>query len=306
MIDVPCRFTPKRSSPELGNLYNGPQPTSVTLLRRIYGGPRRWSQVYQAKVHTWDRPVAGLQLPDSFVLKLYVASELSSIEDWDPYGLDHLGPEAEKEQREMIERETQAYSRLVGCPVTPRWYGTYQFILPNKEISVGTLLEYIDGKPISRKYILDEHGVTLPFAERMNTAAEALDQVHSRRVLHGDLRESNILILNNPHDPFPIRFVDFGRSLPVEGVAKKIVKNDFRAETESWMELLVEYYGLDVEESFPEFRAIPREGAIMKFIKTWDIRPTYEEQIEAMVAMAMSRGNSNEAAMREMAIECTR
>ncbi|KAF8598479.1 hypothetical protein BDV93DRAFT_609827 [Ceratobasidium sp. AG-I] len=305
MIDVPCQLTPTVSGFELGNLY-GPRPTSITLLSRIYGGPRRWSQVYQVTVDAWDQSVSELQLPAYFVLKLYVASELTSLEDWDPYGLDHHDPGAEEEQRKMTELETRAYSKLIGCPVTPKWYGTYQFTLPSGEISVGILLEYFDGEPISQEYVLDKNGETLPFAERMIVAAEAINQLHSRRVLHGDIREPNILILSNPQDPFPIRFVDFGRSLPIEGVGKKIVENDFQAETEKWMELLLEYFGLDVEESFPAFRAIPREGAIMKFIETWDIRPTYEEQIEATVAMMMARGNSNEAAIREVVIETTR
>ncbi|KAF8598478.1 hypothetical protein BDV93DRAFT_547393 [Ceratobasidium sp. AG-I] len=306
MIKVPCQLTSTKSNLELGSLYDGPRPTSITLLQRIYGGPRRWSQVYRAKVGDWDRPVLDLQPPESFVLKLYVVSEVSSLEDWDPDGLDHLGPEAEKKQRTMAERETQAYSRLTGCPVTPRWYGTYQFTLPSGEVSEGTLLEYLDGKQISREYILDENGGTLPFAERMITAAEALDQVHSRLVLHGDIREANILILNDTHDPFPIRFVDFGFSRPIERLRKKAVRIHFRAETERWMVLLLKYFGLRVEESYPEFRAIPREGVIMKFIETWDIRPTYEEQIEAMVAMMMAQGNLNEVVIRKIAIETIR
>ncbi|KAF8598480.1 hypothetical protein BDV93DRAFT_337509 [Ceratobasidium sp. AG-I] len=138
----------------------------------------------------------------------------------------------------------------------------------------------------------------------MITAAEAITQLHSRGVLHGDIREPNIILLNNPHDPFPIQFVDFGSSLPIEGIREDVVKNDFRAETERWMVLLLGYFGLDAMEGFPALRTIPREGAIMKFIETWDIRPTREEQVEAMVAKRMAKGHCNEATIREILLEC--
>lgn len=134
----------------------------------------------------------------------------------------------------------------------------------------------------------------------MITAAEAIDQVHSRRVLHYDIREENILILNNPQDPFPIRFIDFGHSRPTEGDSEELIADDFRTETENWMALLIGYYGLEPKESFPALRAIPREGAIVKFIKTWNIRATYEEQVEAIVAKRMARGPCSEAALKRI------
>ena len=119
MIEVPGQLKPLICGFELGDLYDGPRATGITLLQRIYGGPQRWSQVYQATIDAWNQPVSERQLPEHFVLKIYV-------EDWDPYGLDHHDPQAEEEQRTMLELETRAYRRLVGCPVTPRWYGTYQ------------------------------------------------------------------------------------------------------------------------------------------------------------------------------------
>lgn len=126
MIELPCQLKPVLSCFEPRNFYDGPQPLCITLLRKIYGGPRRWSQIYYAKVDSWDQPVSELHLPQHFVLKLRVVSELCSYEDWDPFGPDHPGPDAEEAQRERAERETQAYQSLIGCPVTPRWFGTYQ------------------------------------------------------------------------------------------------------------------------------------------------------------------------------------
>ena len=126
MIAVPCQLAPALSGFEVGSLYDGPRPLCITLLRMIHGGPRRWSQVYYVRIDSWDQPVTELNLPERFVLKLYVASELSNFEDWDPCGLDHVGPKAEEEQREMIAQETHAYQALIGCPVTPRWFGIYQ------------------------------------------------------------------------------------------------------------------------------------------------------------------------------------
>lgn len=126
MIELPCSLTPGRFDSKFGDLYDGPQPTSITLLRIIYGGPRVWSQVYEARVDSWDRPVADSQPSERFILKLYVASELSNLENADADDFDHLGANPQEAQRAMTQQETLAYSKLIGCPVTPRWYGTYQ------------------------------------------------------------------------------------------------------------------------------------------------------------------------------------
>ncbi|KAF8598482.1 hypothetical protein BDV93DRAFT_609830 [Ceratobasidium sp. AG-I] len=302
MIDLACQLKPTFSGFELGNLYNGPRPATVTLSRRIYGGPRRWSQVYQVAVDSWDRPVSELKLPAHFVLKLYVASELTSLEDWDTYGLDHLGPNAEEEQREMIEQETRAYEKLIGCPVTPRWFGTYQFTLPSKETCMGTLLEYIDGESLSCHYVLDRNQDILPFAERMVTAAEALDQLHSRGVRHGDIREPNIILLPSPQERFPLRFVDFGASAVYESdeLTEESAQLKLRDDTSSLMKLLIGYFGLSPASSRPPLRAIPRQGAIVKFLEAWNTRATYEEQVEALVAEIMARGVTDEAMLLKL------
>lgn len=91
-----------------------------------------------------------------------------------------------------------------------------------------------------------------------------------------------------------------------DGITESIFKHDFQEDAERLLDLLVGYFGLDCASAHPPLRAIPRHGAIMKFLEAWDIRPTYEEQIEATVARMMASGATNEAALREQAIEVVR
>ncbi|KAF8601414.1 hypothetical protein BDV93DRAFT_558494 [Ceratobasidium sp. AG-I] len=305
MVEFPCQLTPTFTDYEPLNLYDGPQPVRITLLSRIHGGPRCWSQVYRAEVDSWNKSASEFHPPAGFVLKLYVPSELPSHAEWDPYCRGHLGSDAEEKQREMITREARAYRALVGCPVTPKWFGTYQFTLPSGEISVGTLLEYIDGEPLSDEYILNANGETRPFSERMITAAVALDQLHSYGVGHGDIREPNIIVITSPQEPFPMRFVDFGASAVYERdeLIEESAQFKFEDDARNLMHLVLGYFDLDAASSRPLLRTIPRQGAIVKFLEAWDTRATYEEQVEAAVTEIMARGVTDETMVREMVLE---
>lgn len=146
MIETPCRLDPAAPPPDISQLYAGPRPTSITLLDIIHGGPRRWSQVYLANVAEWDGAFSESQTPSSLVLKLYVSSELDSLEDWDPYESDHLGSDPHESQKRMARLESEAYPLLVGCPVTPRWYGTY-------EVSVHCLSQRASNEPTNMSVV---------------------------------------------------------------------------------------------------------------------------------------------------------
>lgn len=91
-----------------------------------------------------------------------------------------------------------------------------------------------------------------------------------------------------------------------DGITETIAKHDFQEDTERLLDLLVEYLGLDFASARPPLRAIPRQGAIMRLLEAWDIHPTYEEQIEATIARMMAGEATNEAALREQAIEVVR
>jgi hypothetical protein len=123
MLDLPCELNPIPPCSDHEKLYDGPQPACVILLRHVHGGPRCWSQVYEATVSSWDKDFSDQSQPlKSLVLKLYVASELASTGDWDPdASSDHLGSDPERAQQEMARNENKAYRALVGCPVTPRY-----------------------------------------------------------------------------------------------------------------------------------------------------------------------------------------
>ncbi|KAF8598477.1 hypothetical protein BDV93DRAFT_337483 [Ceratobasidium sp. AG-I] len=167
------------------------------------------------------------------------------------------------------------------------------------------LLEQLDGEPISQQYVLNENGETLPFAERMVMAAEALDQLHSRGVQHGNIREPNILLIPSPQEQFPLRFVDFGASAVYESgeLTEEYARFKLEDDTRNFLSLALEYFGLDAASSRPLLRAIPRQGPIVKFLEAWGTRATYEEQVEAAVAEIMARGVTDEAMVRRMVLE---
>lgn len=126
MIETPCRLKPSPLPSTIDQLYTGPQPISITLLEMIHGGARRWSQVYRVEINEWKGRLPETQAPTSFVLKLYVPSELDSLEDWDPYESNHLGSDPQESQHRMAKQENKAYQSLIGCTLTPRWYGSYE------------------------------------------------------------------------------------------------------------------------------------------------------------------------------------
>lgn len=142
----------------------------------------------------------------------------------------------------------------------------------------------------------------------MVAAAEAVDHFHSRGVYHGHICEANTMVLKNPQERFPIRIVGFGYSdlYEGEGWTEKDVKLSLDSDTSSLMKLLVGYFGLTPESAFPLLRAIPREGAIVKFLEAWDVRASYEEQLEAGVAQYMARGATDEARIRRRLVKYVR
>lgn len=179
--------------------------------------------------------------------------------------------------------------------------------MPNNEKCTGIVLDHIAGKPLSYAYIYDSEGEKLPFEERVSkyiicrflplflivsqvlAAAEALECVHSCGVTHGDIREANIIMARNPQGRFDLRFIDFGAgdvwsSNQIEGDE---IRECSRLDSRNLLRLILEYFGFSRREAIPLLRAMPRQGAILKFLEVLDIQPTLEAQIEFAVARVM-------------------
>jgi serine/threonine protein kinase len=139
----------------------------------------------------------------------------------------------------------------------------------------------------------------------MVTAAEALDQLHSRGISHGDIREANVIVISGSQERFPMRFVDFGAANVIsrDEMAGEAANGVFHVDTILLLRLLVEYFGISREAARPLLRAIPRRGAIMKFIEVWQIHPTYEEQLQSAIAGLMRRRGCSEEIARECVID---
>lgn len=168
------------------------------------------------------------------------------------------------------------------------------------------VLDYLAGKTLSYAYIFDHEGCKLPFEERVSkhiicrllplfltnsqalSAAEALEHVHSYGVTHGDIREANIIMVQNLQGHFDIRFIDFGYGDVWYGkTASDEARECSRLDSRNLLRLLLEYFGFSRREAIPLLRAMPRQGAILKFLEVLDIQPTLEAQIEFEVARVM-------------------
>jgi hypothetical protein len=112
---------------------------------------------------------------------------------------------------------------------------------------------------------------------QMVTAAEALDQPHSRGVSHGDIRAA--IVIFGSQGCFPMRFVNFGAADLFSGdeITREPANGAFHLDTIELPRLLVEYFGISPGVARPLLRAIPHRGVIIKFIEVWEIHLTYKE-----------------------------
>ncbi|KAF8604884.1 hypothetical protein BDV93DRAFT_605772 [Ceratobasidium sp. AG-I] len=297
MIALPCNLKAATPPSEFKCLYDGPQPENITLIRQIHGGPRCWSQVYEVNIFSWKRLISWDNYGSTFVLKLYVPSELTCEEGWDLDVTNSPVSDPEGAQSDMVRREKEAYQKLNGCPVAPRWYGTYEFELPSGEKCMGAVLDYLQGEPLSKRYAFGMDGERLPVEHRMIAAAEALDQIHSRGVSHGDIKRANIILIPGAHNCLQMMFVDFGAATTCDTPAENEKDNMYAEEDcEQLYRILLSCLSVSPKEIRPLLRALPRQGPIIKFLDVAGIRATYEEQLEEVVRSIMSFGNSEQVA----------
>jgi hypothetical protein len=136
-MHLPVSIEPSKSS-EYDNDYFGPRATSITLSSALSTGQFRWSQVYCGTVDDWGEVSNNNgDLPSSVAIKLYLPSALDRNQPHKYWEAEHLGDHPQESQQHMVARESMAYRRLVGCPVTPKWYGTYDVCNDNRIASVG-------------------------------------------------------------------------------------------------------------------------------------------------------------------------
>jgi serine/threonine protein kinase len=123
-----------------------------------------------------------------------------------------FGPEEDSTLRDRFYREARAAATLQHpsiCPV---------YDVGEIDDKLYLTMAYIEGKPLSQ--ILKERGKALPLdeaAELVRKLAEAMDEAHTRDVIHRDLKPTNILV-NRRGDPVLIDF----------GLARREGKNDAR------------------------------------------------------------------------------
>jgi len=84
--------------------------------------------------------------------------------------------------------------------------------------------------------------------------------------------------------------IDFGASTTYLGdrVTSEAAQEEFFSDSRTLLGLLVSCFRLTRAQARPLLRAIPREGAIMKFVDAWGVQPTYDAELNHMVASLMA------------------
>jgi hypothetical protein len=129
-------------------------------------------------------------------------------------------------------------------------------------------------------------------------AADALVELHSYRVAHVEPSETNIMVLSDPNEPLPIRFVDFGCSLviPLSKLKTTRAKSALVSDRVGLFLTLVGVSSFTQEEVRPLLREIPHKDSVQQLIDLWGIKPTVEEEKARHIARWVKWGISEEKA----------
>jgi serine/threonine protein kinase len=135
-------------------------------------------------------------------------------------------------------------------------------------------------------------------------AAEALDEIHSRGVAHGDLRTANIILVPGRSNCLQMMFVDFGTATTWTSATKdeRGPKKSAQEDCGELYRLLLKCLNVPHRRMCPLLRALPRQGPILKFLEVGGIKATYEEQFQEAIKRVMSRGGT-ETFARQRAVE---
>jgi serine/threonine protein kinase len=138
-------------------------------------------------------------------------------------------------------------------------------------------------------------------ASQVVAAADALVELHSYRVAHLDLSDCNVMILPDPNECFPIRFIDFGCALVIPVSRLKTSKANYSIGTDRVQLLytLVKTWSYRKKEARPLLRAIPARDSVQLLIDKWGILPTLEEEKARSIAQLMEWGISEEEARKK-------
>lgn len=117
-----------------------------------------------------------------------------------------------------LELEYKMLQKAAQIPAISKAYG---FDKPAPDIAY-LLLEYIEGKPLSR--LLEEELKTLTDAACL-TIAEAVissfSQLHEKRIIHGDIHASNILVTSDMR----VKIIDLGMSRHAEVQENEVMRS---------------------------------------------------------------------------------
>ncbi|TDL18657.1 hypothetical protein BD410DRAFT_806377 [Rickenella mellea] len=226
------KYDPENPESPLPRNYETSEIDVPTLIdaRPLEIGQDKWAQIYACQME--DPRLEGQA---DVVLKLYQEQYFPPRYDEEDYSIPNYESELQSRNGatgEMTEEllawtETWAYARLQSLQGTciPIFYGTYEFILPDGEVSLGIILSFVRGVDLQAYCHLVSR------EEKMNNwhnvardICVAIDKIHKLGVMHGDTRSDNIMIstpsTDDPTTSEPchpvVTIIDFAlsRSLP--------------------------------------------------------------------------------------------